>query len=146
MRPLSDVQAEQFALILLSGCPVTQAVTYFLESSEDELRAVEEWPRQPAVLAATKKLTGGVAWQEMGEQERIEFALKKHYAELAYFIYSTNYNDLEGAKKQKSDTCRQVLETKLAGLAGQSNPLTDFYSDMLSTYKKQVKDSAIPRS
>lgn len=146
MRPLSDVQAEQFALILLSGCPVAQAVTYFLGPDEDEVAASEAWPRQPAVLAATKKLTGGVSWHELGEQERMELALKNHYAQLAFFLYVNNYNDLDGAKKQKADTCRQVLETKLAGLAGQSNPLNDFYGDMLATYKKQVKDSSMPRS
>jgi hypothetical protein len=66
----------------------------------------------------------------MSAEERIRFAIDKHYNEMAYFLYSHNYGELSGPDKAKADTCRQALEAKLAGTAGKFTPLDEFWNDM----------------
>ena len=130
-------QAEQFAMILLSGAPVADAVSYFLPakaSDKDRAAAIEAWPSQSEVLDAIQRYTGGQAWHEMEDHDRMSVALKKHYNEMAYFLWTANYAEMTGNEKLKADTCRIAIETKLAGMAGQESPLSRFYHDMLSKY------------
>ena len=53
MRPLTPTEAEQFAMMLLSGAPVSDAVRYFLDPMAPEdllVEAAGNWPAQPEVL------------------------------------------------------------------------------------------------
>jgi|TARA_R100000306_G_scaffold41949_1_gene40832 hypothetical protein len=138
MTKLHPGQAEQFALILLSGAPVVDAVDYFLDakaSDAQRLAAQQDWPAQEDVLAAIQRYTGGEKWHEMDDAVRMKVALNKHYNEMAYFLWTANYTDMTGNDKLKADTCRIALETKVAGMAGQESPLARFYHDMLSKYE-----------
>jgi hypothetical protein len=137
MRPLVEAEADQFALMLLAGAPVTDAVRYFLDPlTPEELlaEAAERWPQQAEVLDALQRYTGGETWHKMTDQQRLETAVKKHYNEMAYFLWTVNYVECTGNDKLKADTCRQALEVKLAGLAGQDSPLSRFYHEMLAKY------------
>jgi|TARA_R110002012_G_C11630079_1_gene609741 hypothetical protein len=137
MRALTEVEADQFSLMLLSGAPVSDAVRYFLDAMTPEeflVEAAEQWPQQAEVLDRLQHYTGGEAWHKMTDQQRLETAIKKHYNEMAYFLWSVNYVECSGNDKIKADTCRQSLEVKLAGLAGQDSPLSRFYNDMLAKY------------
>ena len=130
-------QAEQFAMILLSGAPISDAVSYLLPptaSDADRAAAVEGWPIQSEVLDAIQRYTGGEAWHQMEDSARMNIALKKHYNEMAYFLWTSNYTEMSGNEKLKADTCRIAIETKLAGMAGQDSPLARFYHNMLSRY------------
>ena len=142
MRRLTKAEAEQFAQMVLSGAPVAEVVRYFWEEEmpEEVLAACEEaWPLQPEVLAAVRLMTGGAPWHQMSDPARLDSALKKHYSEMAYFLWTTNYAECEGGEKLKSDTCRQAIETKLAGMAGRESPLAQFYQDVLRRYEAQGK-------
>ena len=102
MRTLTKKEAEQFALIVLSGAP-------------------------------------GGTWHRMSDEERLDTSLTKHYNEMAYFLWTTNYTEIGGAEKLKADTCRQSIESKVAGMAGRESPLAQFYHDLLSRYEQQGK-------
>lgn len=138
-------QAQQFALILTSGVPPLEALRYMLPDMPDgELKAeLQRWMRDPAVQKAILALQGK-AWEGMSLEERITFAVEKHYSEVAYFLYAHNYADLVGAERQKADTCRQVLEAKLAGLAGKMDALTRFYDDLMKG--RQVQRPGVPNA
>ena len=143
-RTLNEAEADQLALMLLSGAPVREAVGYFLDDNipeEGVLAAAERWPGQDEVLTALQKYTGGQAWHQMSDHQRLETALKKHYNEMAYFLWSTNYAETDGKERLKADTCRQALEVKVAGMAGQESPLSRFYADMLAKYEPKGKVS-----
>ena len=137
LRILNEPEADQFALMLLSGAPIGDAVRYFLDENTPEevvMDAAGQWPGQDEVLVAMQRYTGGEAWHKMTDQQRLEPALKKHYTEMAYFLWSTNYVEVDGKERLKADTCRQSLEVKVAGMAGQDSPLSRFYSDLLAKY------------
>lgn len=142
--------AEQFALILSSGVPQLDALRYLrpgvdTHTLQDELSSWMEDKRvQRAILALQ-----GKSWESMGLEERLRFAIDKHYTEAAYFLYSHNYATLGGAEKQKADTCRSVIEAKLAGMAGKMDALTHFFDDLLTgkvALPPTQKDSSHVRS
>lgn len=144
MRKLALFEAQQFALLLMAGAPVTVACSYLLPrgAGEEDLRdAAECWPRQAEVLEELQVLTGGQPWQMLSKEERLKVALDKHYAEMAFFMWTHNYGELNGADRQKSDICRSALEAKIAGTAGTNNPLEAFYAEII----KQQKLAALPK-
>lgn len=126
-------QAYQFALMVLAGVPPVDAVAYFQDSEHlvDMYALAREWQRSPLVAAELVKLQKG-DWTALSAQDRIKLALDKHYNEMAYFLYSHNYSDLDATKKSKADTCRVALEQKLAGMAGVMSPLASFWQDVQS--------------
>ncbi len=135
-------QAQQFALMLTTGIPPAEAMRYFLpdEALPDVVvEMAERWARCADVRAAIIALNDDKAWSELTPEERIKKALEKHYNEMAFFLYSTNYIDLDGAKKQKADSCRSALETKLAGMAGKMDALSSFYMDMVEKAERAKK-------
>ena len=141
-RRLTKREATDLAAMILSGAPITEAVRYFWdeEMPEETLIACEElWPVQPEVLQALEQQTGGVPWHQLTDDQRLDISIRKHYNEMAYFLWTTNYTECDGASKLKSDTCRQAIEAKVAGMAGKESPLASFYHDLLQRYEQQGK-------
>jgi hypothetical protein len=141
-RTLTATEAKELASMILSGAPVGEAVRYFLPegvSEDDLLEAEEQWPMQTAVIRALEQQTGGTSWHRLGDDQRLDLSLRKHYNEMAYFLWTTNYTECDGASKMKSDTCRQAIEAKVAGMAGKESPLASFYHDLLQRYEQQGK-------
>jgi hypothetical protein len=141
-RTLTKREAKEFASIILSGAPVAEAVRYFVDEavSEERLLEYEEaWPSQPAVMGALQQMTGGAPWNEMTDDQRLDVSLTKHYNEMAYFLWTTNYAEIGGSEKMKADTCRQSIEAKVAGMAGRESPLAQFYHDLLTRYDQEGK-------
>ena len=117
-------------MMVLSGVPVGEAVRHFCDAEEEDDRLAgyaERWPVQDEV------------WHELTDSTRLDVSLKKHYNEMAYFLWSTNYVELEGSAKVKADTCRAAIEAKVAGMAGKESPLAAFYHNLLQRYEEQGK-------
>jgi len=156
MKSLTPALAEEFALMLLAGAPIPSACEYIIRwgfnitNPEDLAPFVEDayrsWPEHPDVLAALKKHQGGVEWHKLTDQGRWEYALTKHYNEAATFLQMHNYVELNGQDRLKADTCRQILESKLAGTAGRTDPLLMFYQDFVSRRQQESSQDANPDS
>lgn len=133
IRPTSE-QALDFALMLNAGMPPEDAIVYFAEegqAAEEMAEVLPLWLKSKEVASAILTLQGK-KWQDMTAEEKIQFAINKHYTEMAYFLYSHNYSTLTGAYKSKADTCRAALEAKLAGTAGKMTALDRFLTDAAS--------------
>lgn len=140
-RLLDEEEASQFAAMLLAGAPVVDAVGYFFPDDAHDAfiaDAVEEWPVQKEVLEAIQRYTGGEAWHTMSDEARSELALRKHFNEMAYYLWTNNYTELDGSGKVKADTCRQALQDKASGIAGQDSPIARFYHDLLNRVEREV--------
>ena len=128
----TPTNAHQFALMLQSGMPPVDAIPYFFAPETEPsvlAEALKGWMRSAAVQHAVRTLQGN-DWQAMTLDERIRLAIDKHYAELAYFLYSHNYSTLTGGDRAKADICRQSLEAKIAGTAGKLGPIEAFWNDV----------------
>ena len=145
LSPTKD-EAEQFALMVTGGMPPTDAIRYFYDTNPpNELQAAQyTWMRSPHVKRAILDHQRGKSWQGMTLDERIDYTINKHYSEMAYFLYSHNYATLMGPDKAKADTCRTALEAKLAGTAGQLNPLERFWDDVRRGVIQLVKPAGAP--
>ena len=139
MGPTED-QARSFAIMLQAGLPAGEAMLYFTDSQDPaEIHALtDKWLRSRLVKQATLALMKK-SWQDMNLDEKIKYALDLHYAQLAYFLYSNHYAEVEQQGKAKLDTARTALETKLAGRAGQGNELERFFADVRSGAVKLPK-------
>lgn len=143
MRPTPD-QALQFAIMVTAGIPPREALTYFTDAQGADFDLIfDGWCRSREYSQALLKLQGK-AFQDMTLEERIQWSLNKTYTEMAYFLHSHNYSELEGALKTKADTCRQVLENKQAGMAGQLNVLSQFWADMAAGKFAQRLNQSTP--
>src|SRR5262249_51469977 len=114
------------------------AARYFLPeeappAAADDIGA--RWVKAKSVQAAIAKQSHG-EWAALDPADRIKAALDKHYNEMAYYLFSNNYSELEGAKKSKADSCREALERKLAGMAGKMDALARFYTEQLEKQHK----------
>jgi hypothetical protein len=148
-RVLEEEEAAQFAAMLLAGAPVVDAVGYFFPEDVHEAfvaEAIEEWPVQKEVLEALQRYTGGEAWHKMSDEARSELALRKHFNEMAYYLWTNNYTELDGSGKVKADTCRQALQDKASGIAGQDSPIARFYHDLLNRVESEVMVMPVPAS
>ena len=141
-RKLTKSEAAEFATMVLSGAPVAEIVRYFwdIEVPDEVLLGCEDqWPVQQEVVAAVRLQMGGDSWHRLTDAQRLDVSLRKHYNEMAYFLWTTNYAEIGGSDKLKADTCRQSIEAKVAGMAGRESPLAQFYQDVLSRYEAQGK-------
>jgi hypothetical protein len=148
-RVLEEEEAAQFAAMLLAGAPVVDAVGYFFPEDVHEAfvaEAIEEWPVQKEVLEALQRYTGGEAWHKMSDEARSELALRKHFNEMAYYLWTNNYTELDGSGKVKADTCREALREKASGLAGKDSPIVRFYHDLLNRVESEVMVMPVPAS
>lgn len=146
-RMLDEEEASQFAAMLLAGAPVVDAVGYFFPEDVHEAfvaDAIEEWPVQKEVLEALQRCSGGEAWHKMSDEARSELALRKHFNEMAYYLWTNNYTELDGSGKVKADTCRQALQDKASGIAGQDSPIARFYHDLLNRVESEVMVMPVP--
>jgi hypothetical protein len=127
-------QYRQLAVMMTSGMPSVDAIRYFaLDGMDDAALMVfhDTVIRAKALARAVRELQGK-SWQDMSLDEKMKWAVEKHYAEMAYFLYSHNYSELSGLEKTKADTCRVSLEQRLAGTSGQMNALDQWFADVRS--------------
>lgn len=129
----TEEQALQFALMIQAGLPPSEAILYFVESEDPAYigAILSKWQRSRAVKRAAAKLLQK-PWQELTLEERIRLALDQTYAQMAYLLYSKHYGEVAPNDKAKLDTARQALEAKLAGTAGKTDALTQFFEDVRS--------------
>lgn len=132
----SEQQAYQFATMLSVGMPSQEAIRYFIPGDEEWTESSigglhDKWMRSRLVKQSLTALQGK-SWEQLNLEERMRFSLDKHYGEMAYFLYSHHYSTLNGPDKAKADTARVSLEAKLAGTAGQLDPLEQFWGDLKS--------------
>lgn len=121
--------------MLTAGLPPQHAVLYFLSdpdaaTAEEVHRLAFAWQRSADVLAAIAQLNGG-DWVDLDEDRRLQIALDKHHAELAYYLYTTSFTTAAGAELGKLNTARQAIRDKLAGGVDADSPIARFLRDLV---------------
>lgn len=116
--------AYALARMLMAGIPFQQAVAYFAPDTWAKMQArdrkawVTRWANDPALTLEMAKLQGA-AWHELEPDTRLAFALDKHEAELAYYLYRHNFVQAEDeGVLTKMKEARTHLSAKLAAKEG----------------------------
>jgi hypothetical protein len=134
-QPPTAEQAQVFAELMAAGVPSSDAIRV-ANPELDPVVVVEcarRWEKDAAVRAAQVTLNGN-DWRGLSDQQRIELALRKHYNEMAYFLATHHYGEIETAKQAKADKCRDALEKKLAGTSGKADAVSQF----MEQFQKKV--------
>lgn len=134
--PPTAEEAMNLATLLDAGVPMVDAVRIVAPQLDPTVVAdtAIRWEKDRAVRTAQVRLMPeGKDWRALTEQERIEYALRKHFNQMAYFLAAHNYGDLESGKRAKADACREALLKRLASLKGTGDPLEDFTKRFMQT-------------
>lgn len=114
-RPeLTKDVAFQFVRILGAGIPALDALIYFapehfaLIDDKQRLDWLTAWSTSPLTVRALNTLNGA-AWEDLDKDKRLELALDKTLAGLAYFLYTHDYAMVDGVELKKHDAARKDL-------------------------------------
>lgn len=135
---LTPETAHEFVKLLHAGLPQLRAMAYLAPEYDRTISKTtrrmwqRRWMNDPILLEATTRLNGG-QWVALDPDKRLEIALDKHYAELAYFLYTHDYAQLEEVELKKADVAREALSAKLTAsqTEGEDAPWTRFMRDLL---------------
>lgn len=131
--PPTEQQAYDLAKLLRAGVPQPDALAYVLGPGLDPRSAsaiLFTWLRSPALRDALATLNGG-AWPTLAPEARLDVALDKHYAEMAYFLYTHDFEQATGPELRKLDTARQALEAQRTGKLQANSPFMKFLTAIL---------------
>lgn len=125
---MTPALAAVFAKLLSVGCPPLRAVLYVCPAfDKDTAEAVKRaWLNDAHVLQALETLQGG-AWVDLPPEKRYELALDKHFSEMAFHLWATNFGEVEhkeGLDKMKQ--CREVLGTLTGRKTDDDDPMHAF--------------------
>jgi len=142
---MTDQLALIYAKLLTVGCPPIRAVIYCCPDIELELakKVSRVWLNDAGVLRALESINGGT-WHELPPETRYKLALDKHKSELAFYLWTTNFNDIEhreGIEKLKQ--AREEMK-KLNGEAVDDDPLAAFARFTLELAQNATKTPVRP--
>lgn len=138
---MSPPLALVFAKLLHVGCPPVRAVLYCAPRlDKDTAQKVSRlWLNDAEVLRAVEGLNGG-AWAELPPEKRYELAYNKHLSEHAFYLWVTNWNDVEhneGINKMKIS--REVLRAELGKVPDDADAMQAFARFALDMVRHQAE-------
>lgn len=130
--------AYEFVKLLSSGIPAARAIAYFAPdyyTSIDTAKRrdwLSRWSNDVVVATAAAKFNSG-QWQELEKDARLQIALDKHLAELAYYLYTTTFAEAEGGELRKLTDAREAIMAVIKSQEGDAEtPWMRAMREMLS--------------
>jgi hypothetical protein len=128
MPVMTEDLALVFATLLHVGCPPIRAVLVIKPETTKEIAEVtaRQWLNDALVLSAMEDRIGG-KWMELPMDKRMELARTKHIAEMAFYLWSGNFNDAMSKEEiAKMKEAREVVSKELGVESGDDDPLQEF--------------------
>jgi hypothetical protein len=97
-------------------------------------------------LSALERVNGG-AWETLEPKRRLEIALDRHVAEMAYFLITTPFHTLvtgPGGNFEMAREARKVIEAKLGSEGGSNDPLVRFAKAAIASAAREAKGELLP--
>lgn len=154
--PLSPDFAREFVKLLHAGIPSLDALGYFAPAHFASLSInsrkewLSRWQNSPIMAKAASAFAGG-NWQDLDKDARLQLALDKHMAELAYFLYTADYAKSEGLDYKKLTDARTAIMQMMS--EGEGDTDTPFMRAMRELMEGKVADAlgkpimpAVPRT
>src|SRR3990167_2631937 len=141
---MTGPMAALFAKMLNVGCPLERAVHYCVPGIDKDLAKLtaQQWASDALVHAALTELNGG-PWMDLPAETRYKLALDKHTAEVAFYIWAGNFNDIEHAEGLKNmEQTRNILKAALGQQPDESDPMAAFARFAISLTQNAAGDTA----
>ena len=131
---LTSETAYEFVQLLHAGLSGLDALAFIAPEYREALAGdaaksqawLLQWSRSRLVLEAATTLNHG-QWHKLDAEARLAIALDKHYAELAYFLYTHDWATLQGLDLSRATDARTALAKKLEGReASDDSPMLAF--------------------
>ncbi len=126
--------ARTFVRIIMAGVPADQALVYcapHVQSADGQAVAVQAWANDPLMAAAVVAFNGA-EWHCLDADKRIELALDKHAAELAYFLYAHSFEHAAGDELKKLSDAREALVELTKGEGEPDGPWAQMVKDLMA--------------
>ena len=131
--PMTPAIACIYAKMLSIGCPPIRAVLYVYPALIETQKGRDvakltatRWMHDVLVLDAINNINGG-AFHELDQQTRFRLALTKHLAEKAFYLYTTNFNDVENREGlDKMKMAAESMKIELGGKPDDDDPMAAF--------------------
>lgn len=133
---LTEPLAADFVKLLLAGVTPIEALrflqpAYWAYCNAHQRRAwLTEVQASSLVADETDRLNEG-AWQDIEAGDRLRLALEKHYAEMAYFLYTNNFAD-PSADRAKMTEAREAIVAKIEAGDGKGGSVFDVFLQKLA--------------
>ena len=130
--------ARQLVRLLSAGIPPMECLAYFAADhwiaidKEGRAKWLTEWTTHDLVIRALSAFNGA-PWEDLDKDARLQLALDKQMAELAYFCYTRDYATADGIDLKKLDTARHDLMEYLSakGAGDQDSPWMQALRDIV---------------
>jgi len=149
--PMTIELAVVFAKLLHIGCPAPRAVLYCAPQLAtggpgmiDVVKTVaRQWVHDVLVVEAIGNINGG-AFHELPAEDRMRIALEKSTAEISFYLFATNFNDVDSREGiDKIKYAREVLKVALGQQPDELDPMQAFARYALDMAREaQAKRSA----
>lgn len=123
-RPLfTQDKAHALVKMLMAGLPALACLQFFDRKHYQRLTPVqrqkwfEEWTATAEFEREVDAFNGG-KWQDLDPHQRLSLALDKHHAEMAFYLYSHNYNSEAIENWSKMTEAREALTKLVEGSEG----------------------------
>lgn len=133
VRPTAD-QARLFARMLELSMPGEMGVAHLLPELDPVMypELARRWEKDPLVRAARFDVR---TWMEQTREQRMTRALEKAYDGGAIYLMTVDFVKAEAAQLAKCFKVVELLERKMAGEAGKTDAIAQFWIDMIAKKK-----------
>lgn len=141
-----------YAKLLVVGCPPIRAVLYVAPQLADSdagktlaKKVAWQWTHDALVLQALSSINGG-DWQELSKEQRFKLALEKSNAEAAFYLWTTNFGDVDSREGlDKIKIARDILTKELGGQIDADDPMQAFARFAHEVAKNMAANEATKR-
>lgn len=142
---LTEAVAGDFVRLLGAGLPPLEALAYFTEgyaafSDDRKAEWLASWLSDPLMGAAVEAWNHG-AWDRLSEDQRVEVALAHATNQMAHFLYTRPYHEVNGADLGKWTEARKALQARTDAKTGTGQSA---YEKFLATLMNQASVAAGP--
>lgn len=154
---ITPLLAVQFVKMLSSGLNAEQALDYLFPpfsptrpcygagmNTAQHKKWIKEWADSPLILKATEAFNGG-AWEELERDKQIELSLDHLDAQMAYFLYTADYNSPDAPMGKIADARNALMErlkAKDGGDSGIERMMRDLIEGRLTQGPPQLQKNA----
>ena len=132
---LTADRAAEYVKLRAAGLPPIDAILYFAKGAYYGNLRLKRWANlweHAAATTAAWDVWNGGAWQDLDATKRLELARDHHLAQLAYCLYTSDFNAADANLRKLAEAREAVTLALSAEQGGDSSRFEAFMRDLVS--------------